>query len=43
MKLDFKDIYRKSIDKPEDFWKEISRKQSSENGLNFSFVEYQRN
>jgi len=23
-------------------WKEISRKQSSENGLNFSFVEYQR-
>ena len=24
-------------------WKEISRKQSSENGLNFSFVEYQRN
>ena len=24
MKLDFKDIYRKSIDKPEDFWKEIS-------------------
>ena len=24
MKLDFKDIYHKSIDKPEDFWKEIS-------------------
>ena len=23
-------------------WKEISRKRSSENGLNFSFVEYQR-
>ena len=23
-------------------WKEISRKQSSENGLNYSFVEYQR-
>ena len=23
-------------------WKEISRKQSSESGLNFSFVEYQR-
>ena len=23
-------------------WKEISRKQGSENGLNFSFVEYQR-
>ena len=23
-------------------WKEISRKQRSENGLNFSFVEYQR-
>ena len=23
-------------------WKEISRKQSCENGLNFSFVEYQR-
>ena len=23
-------------------WKEISRKQSSENGLNFSFVKYQR-
>ena len=23
-------------------WNEISRKQSSENGLNFSFVEYQR-
>ena len=23
-------------------WKEISRKQSSENGLDFSFVEYQR-
>ena len=23
-------------------WEEISRKRSSENGLNFSFVEYQR-
>ena len=23
-------------------WKEISRKRGSENGLNFSFVEYQR-